>query len=304
LATVVIALGGALLIGRRTARRLAAVETTLDRLTRGDLSARVPSVPGRGDDLTAIGARVDRMAAAQQMSVSALKQVSADIAHDLKTPIQRVSVLLERLRAEPNLPEAARDLADHAWSETEGIAATFQSLLQIAQIEGGSPRSRFEPVKLSDLAATLVEVYEPAAEDSGHLLELVAAEDTVVEGERGLLGQVLANLIENALRHTPSGARIQVKVARVEQRVELSVTDDGPGIPAEERENVLRRLYRLEQSRSTPGSGLGLSLVSVIAELHGAELRLEDAGPGLLVRLRFPEASASAGARPGGVKGS
>lgn len=294
LPTVMIALGGGLLIARRTARRLKAVEATLDRLASGDLGARVPALPGRADDLTAIAARVDRMAAAQQMSVSALRQVSADIAHDLKTPIQRVSVLLDRLRSAPDL-EQAQDLARRAGAETENIVATFQSLLQIAQIEGGSPRNRFEPVDLASLAATLVEVYEPAAEEGGHRLMLHTDGDgpATVTGERRLLGQVLANLIENALRHTPPGSRIDVGISRKRSGVVLTVADDGPGVPEAERANVLRRLYRLEQSRSTPGSGLGLSLVAVIAELHGATLTLGDTAPGLEVRLEFPQTRAT-----------
>lgn len=183
-----------------------------------------------------------------------------------------------------------------AGQETDGIVATFQSLLQIAQIEGGSPKARFKPVDLSQLAATFVEVYEPAADESGHQLSVVdmstdmtaGTGGVMVNGEKGLLGQVLANLIENALRHTPAGTPIDVSVARVGAEVVLSVADSGAGIPAQERENVLRRLYRLEQSRTTSGSGLGLSLVAVIAELHEARLELDSNAPGLVVRLIFP----------------
>ncbi|APX90962.1 two-component sensor histidine kinase [Brevirhabdus pacifica] len=294
LPTVIFALGGGLLIARRTARRLTAVEATLDRLASGDLAARVPELPGRADDLTAIAARVDRMAEAQQQSVSALRQVSADIAHDLKTPIQRVSVLLDRLQGNAGLDPEARELARRAGAETENIVATFQSLLQIAQIEGGSPRSRFEVLDLAALAATLAEVYEPAAEEGGRRLVLEAEAPVRVNGERRLLGQVLANLIENALRHTPPGSLIELSVRESGEnggQAVLELRDNGPGIPAEERGNVLRRLYRLEQSRSTPGSGLGLSLVSVIADLHGATLELGDNAPGLVVTLRFPPVS-------------
>lgn len=294
LPTVAIGLTAGLMIARRAARRIGAISDTLDRLTEGDLTARVPKLSGRVDDLSSIATQVDRMAQAQQSSVAALKQVSADIAHDLKTPIQRVAVMLNQAREMPDVPPRLEDLMTRAGQETDGIVATFQSLLQIAQIEGGSPKARFKPVDLSQLAATFVEVYEPAAEESGHRLKVASAVaqgavgGALVQGEKGLLGQVLANLIENALRHTPAGTPIDVSVARVGAEVVLSVADSGAGIPAQERENVLRRLYRLEQSRTTSGSGLGLSLVAVIAELHEARLELDSNAPGLVVRLIFP----------------
>lgn len=291
LPTTAIALAAGLIISRRSGRRIEAVGKTLKQLTAGDLSARVKNMVGREDDLSSIAEQVDRMAAAQQSSVNALRQVTADIAHDLKTPIQRVAVLLNRARDLPDLPDKLESILDEAGQETTGIVATFQSLLQIAQIEGGSPKSRFQRVDLGALAATFVEVYEPSAEESGHRIEpdLPGQGSAVVAGEKGLLGQVLANLIENALRHTPEGSSIRVAVKPSGSRVELIVADTGPGIPAEERENVLRRLYRLEGSRTTPGNGLGLSLVSVIAELHDAELKLGPNDPGLVVTLAFPK---------------
>ena len=207
LPTTAIALAAGLIISRRSGRRIEAVGQTLKQLTHGDLSARVKNTAGREDDLSSIAEQVDRMAAAQQSSVNALRQVSADIAHDLKTPIQRVAVLLNRARELPNLPDKLETILDEAGQETTGIVATFQSLLQIAQIEGGSPKNRFQPVDLGALAATFVEVYEPSADESNHRIEsdLPGQGTAIVSGEKGLLGQVLANLIENALRHTPTG---------------------------------------------------------------------------------------------------
>ena len=297
LPTTAIALAAGLIISRRSGRRIEAVGQTLKQLTHGDLSARVKNTAGREDDLSSIAEQVDRMAAAQQSSVNALRQVSADIAHDLKTPIQRVAVLLNRARELPNLPDKLETILDEAGQETTGIVATFQSLLQIAQIEGGSPKNRFQPVDLGALAATFVEVYEPSADESNHRIEsdLPGQGTAIVSGEKGLLGQVLANLIENALRHTPTGSAIRVVVQASPSRIELTVADNGPGIPVEERENVLRRLYRLERSRTTSGNGLGLSLVSVIADLHDAKLELGSNNPGLLVKLTFPKASNAPG---------
>jgi signal transduction histidine kinase len=226
------------------------------------------------------------MAEAQAASVASLKQVSADIAHDLKTPIQRVSVLLSRLE-EAGLSGEQADIAARAREETAGIVKTFQSLLQIAQIEGGRIEERFSRFDLGDVVAGIVDVFEPTAEESGHKLNLVLDGPANVTGERQLLGQVTANLIENALRHAPPGSRIDVRVGG-QPRSFLRVTDDGPGIPEEERANVLKRHYRLERSRTTEGSGLGLARVAAIADLHDAELELGDAAPGLSVTLTFP----------------
>ncbi|MCB1369225.1 MAG: HAMP domain-containing histidine kinase [Rhodobacteraceae bacterium] len=294
LPTTAIALAAGLLFARRSGRRIEAVGQTLEKLTAGDLSARVSKTAGRKDDLSSIAEQVDRMAAAQQSSVNALRQVSADIAHDLKTPIQRVAVLLNRAQELPDLPEKLGAILDEAGQETAGIVATFQALLQIAQIEGGSPRSRFRPVDLRALAATFAEVYEPAVEESGHSLAYTCPHPGIMEvlGDKALLGQVLANLIENALRHTPKGSIIELSLRRVGPDVVLGVSDNGPGIPENERDKVLQRLYRLEQSRTTPGNGLGLSLVAVIAELHDARLALGDNDPGLVVKLAFPAARA------------
>lgn len=280
--TTLIVVGGGVLLARRSVRRLDKIDATLDRLTSGDYAARVASMDGREDDLTRIAERIDTMATAQEQQISALKQVSADIAHDLKTPIQRVSVLLSQLRKKASLDKDASDLVDRANEETDGIVKTFQSLLQIAQIEGGSPRKHFEQVDVAALARTFCEVYEPTAEETGHNLSCDVPDAPVfVSGNKSLLGQVFANLIENALRHAQEGAKISVLVAQSGGTAHITISDNGPGIPAEERENVLRRLYRLERSRTTPGSGLGLSLVAAIIHMHDGELRLEDNAPGL-----------------------
>ncbi|WP_246107243.1 sensor histidine kinase [Puniceibacterium confluentis] len=290
LPTILIALSGGLILARRGARHVAVVGGTLDRLTSGDLGARVGDARGWSDDLARIGAKVDQMARSQEDTVASLRQVSADIAHDLKTPIQRVAVHLDELSQSADLPAADRVLVDKALAELDGIVSVFHSLLQLAQIESGSPRARFAPVDLAAVCRTLCDVYEPSAAECGQTLTCVLPEHPVrpVHGDRNLLGQVLANLIENALRHTPPGSSITVALSQTETDVELSVRDTGPGIPESEREQVLRRLYRLDRSRSTPGNGLGLSLVAGIAQVHDAALTLEDANPGLRVRLRFP----------------
>lgn len=292
--TTLVVVGGGFLLARRSVKRLNRIDETLDRLTSGDYAARVMPMEGRADDLSLIGTRIDTMAAAQEQQISALKQVSADIAHDLKTPIQRVSVLLNQLRKKTGFDRESSELVDRANAETDGIVRTFQSLLQIAQIEGGSPKKRFERTDIAALARTFCEVYEPSAEESGHkLVHDIPEAPLHVNGDKSLLGQVFANLIENALRHTQAGATVTVEVAPVDGMVRLSVSDNGPGIPVDERENVLRRLYRLERSRTTPGSGLGLSLVAAIVDMHDGDLSLEDNLPGLKAVIRLKQAEAA-----------
>jgi signal transduction histidine kinase len=288
--TILIALSGGLYLARRSTRHVRTISETLDRLTGGELTARIGPSPDWSSDLTEIGRKIDTMAQAQETSVAAIRQVSSDIAHDLKTPIQRVAVYLNDLSDREALEPNAQELLDKAKAELDGIVSTFHALLQIAQIETGSPKAGFQPVDLSDLCSTFCDLYEPAALEAHHGLSFQVAETgpVRVHGDRGLIGQVLANLIENAIRHTPPGSEIRIGLEENSGRVVLSVADNGPGVPEAERDLVLRRLYRMDRSRTSPGAGLGLNLVSSIAALHGAEVRLLDNKPGLRVALSFP----------------
>ncbi|WP_102106723.1 sensor histidine kinase [Oceaniglobus roseus] len=295
LPTILVALSGGLWLARRSAAQVEVMENTLERLTSGNLAARVDPAPGWSEDMLQIGRRIDRMAAAQQLTVETLRQVSSDVAHDLKTPIQRVAVRLDDLTRHHGLAPEARALIDDARADLDDVVSVFHALLQIAQVESGTPKSRFAAVDLGTLAETMAELYEPAAADTGHTLTVTATPGAAVWGGRDLLGQVLANLIENALRHTPEGTAIAVTVTAEADTVRLTVADTGPGIPAAERTAVLQRLYRLDRSRHTPGSGLGLSLVSVVAGLHEAEVTLDDNAPGLVVRLTFRRCRNGAG---------
>ena len=285
LPTLVIAMGAGLVMARRSARQVNALGRTLDQLTSGDLAARVRPTSKWSDDFRRIGTRIDRMATAQETSVGALRQVSSDVAHDLKTPIQRISVHLDDLSGLPLSADAAA-LVDQAQAEVAGVVSVFHALLQIAQIEAGTPKSRFAPVDLAALATTFAELYDPAATEDGRALILdITAPHAMVQGDRDLLGQILANLIENSLRHTPFGTPITIGLHQIGGDVILTVADTGPGIPQDQRDRVLQRLYRLDRSRATPGSGLGLSLVEVIADLHDVVLTLSDNAPGLKVSL-------------------
>ncbi len=296
LPTVLIALSGGLILARRSKRHVEVVSRALDDMTSGNLGARVQFGPRWADDLRRIGGKLNQMAGAQETSVAALKQVSSDIAHDLKTPIQRVGVHLEDLARD--LPEGSAQSAklQHVRVEVDGIGATFQALLQLAQVEGGSARARFETVDLRALAETIVEVFDPVAAEAGQGLRAELPDAAcLVEGDRALLGQMLSNLIENALRHTGPGHEVQVVLSQSGDDMCLSVRDDGPGIPEDQRDKVLQRLYRLDRSRHTPGNGLGLSLVDGVAKLHRADLVLQDNAPGLRVDVTFAKATGSIG---------
>lgn len=287
--TILVSLGLGILIARRSARRVAAIEATLDDIAGGNLAARYEPCDQTGDDLSRIGQGINRMAEKQEIATETLRQVTTDIAHDLRTPLQRISVLLADLCTQLPANGPALDLAHRASEETERATDVFRALLQIAQIEGGELASRFGPVDLVATARQIAELYAPTAEEDGKRLVLDLPDAPVrINGEAGLLGQALANLLENALRHAPDGDTVTISVSTDGRAVDLSVTDRGPGIPEAERVNVLRRLYRLERSRTTPGHGLGLALVSAIASLHKADLSLSDNHPGLRVTLRFP----------------
>jgi len=288
LPTVFIALSGGLILARRSKRHVEVVSSALDRMTSGDLAARVQIGPRWSDDLVRIGNKLNQMAGAQDAQMKALKGVSSDIAHDLKTPLQRVAVHLDELQSHLPHDTQTADLIARTQAEVADMTRVFQSLLQLAQVEAGSPRARFEKVDLAAVCRTVVEVFEPSATAAGHALRLDLAQDSaVVRGDRALLGQMLSNLIENALRHTPEGTDVEVCLRSEQGKVILSVADHGPGIPPDERGKVLERLYRLDRSRQTQGHGLGLSLVDAVAGVHDAALTLSDNAPGLRVEVAF-----------------
>jgi signal transduction histidine kinase len=277
--SVLIALGGGLFLARRSKRHVDALSDTLDDLTTGNLAARVDMTPRWADDMRQVGDKLNEMAQAQETSVTALKQVTLDIAHDLKTPIQRVSVHLNDLTQDP---ENKLELVEKAQSDLASVSSVFQSLLQLAQVESGSPRSRFTTLNLNQIIETLSEVYAPSFTQNIKL-SLPSAPVSIL-GDKDLITQALANLIENALHHAGRDTQLAISL----ENTTLTISDTGPGIPEPERANVLQRLYRLDRSRNTPGNGLGLSLVESVVKLHRGTLTLSDNAPGLRATITFP----------------
>jgi signal transduction histidine kinase len=287
LGVVVLGVAGGYALSGEVNRRIAAISGTAEGIIDGDLTRRVP-VRGSDDDLDRLALTINRMLDRIAALMESLKQVSNDIAHDMRTPLTRLRQKLEAGLAAPRDREAA---LEGALGDLDSILDTFAALLRIAQIEGGARRAAFRACDLAALARTVTDAFAPSAEDQRQALTLAVESPATVDGDAELLTQMLVNLVENALRHAGAGAKITVKVARLGQGATLSVADDGPGVPDAERERLFDRFYRLERSRSTPGSGLGLALVAAVAKLHGAEVNLLAAQPGLEVRVSFPEAA-------------
>jgi signal transduction histidine kinase len=289
LATVLLAIGSATYLARRTQNKIDAFAKTLEEAGRGDISSRVP-LSGSGDDLDRVAAQMNAMLMQLQKLIDNVNQASSDIAHDLKKPIGRLRRRLEEALRSSASVEDFQSGVEGSLAELNSIVETFEALLRITQIEAGARRSRFSTVELAPLLSEVADIYEPVAEEEGARLiySITAPASTPVLGDRELLVQLFANLIENAIRHSPKGSTIGVDLETEDGRYVAVVWDTGHGIPEEERENVFRRLYRLERERQTPGSGLGLSMVAAIADLHGAKVALKDNGPGLRVEVSFP----------------
>lgn len=281
LLTVILAVAGGLATARLIARRLERINATAREVMAGDLGQRVPR-RGANDQFDRLADNLNRMLDRIEHLMAGVRQVSDNIAHDLRTPLTRLRWRLENLRESPD-----QQLLDDAIQEADGLLQTFHALLRIAEVESGS-RRRFDRVDLTALIRDVGELYEPLASDNGQCLNVEAEEDVTALGDRDVLFQALTNMVDNAVKYTPAGGSITLSVTAADDRVELAVADTGPGIPVDKRDDVVKRFYRLEESRGSPGSGLGLSLVAAVAKLHEGELVLDDNEPGLKARLFLP----------------
>jgi len=286
----VLGIGGGVLLSRAFLARVDAIARTAEAIIGGDLARRVP-MRGTGDDLDRLAGTLNHMLDRIGALMDSLRQVSTDVAHDLRTPLSRLYQRLEDARLHARSVAEYEVAVDGAVHEAEGLLDTFSALLRIAQVEGASPRAGFRDVDLSALADAVADAYRPDAEEGGHHLAADVAPSVVVRGDQELLTQALANLVENALRHTPAGTRIGVSLAPDRGAGAcLAVEDDGPGVRAEDLPHLTHRFYRAERGRTTPGNGLGLSLVAAVVELHGAALHLRAGAPGLQAAMCFPPA--------------
>ncbi|MBN8912715.1 MAG: HAMP domain-containing histidine kinase [Rhizobiales bacterium] len=280
-------------IARRTQHRIDAFAKTLSAVSEGKIQARVP-MSGSGDDIDHVGAQVNHTLDHLQTLIENVNQSSSDIAHDLKKPVGRLRQRLDIARRSAHTTNDFRLAVGDALGDLDAMMETFDALLRITQIEAGARRARFASIDLAAVLDDVADVYAPVAEDAGQQLAWADGrwKPALIKGDRELLVQLFANLIENAIRHCPQGTHIVLELHDEPDGFRAELIDDGPGIPAHEREKVFRRLYRLERARSTPGSGLGLTLVAAIAELHDARIDLDDHDPGLRVAITFPSAAA------------
>lgn len=282
-AMFVLVVGGSAFLSRLLSRRIRLFNQAIRQIAQGDLSQRVP-VSDRGDEFDQLSAQVNEMLASIQKLTENLQQVSTDIAHDIRTPLGHLYKHLEAALADP---KASKKHIEKAMGDARRMLDIFTAMLRLAEIESGSVRAMFKDVDASALVAETCDAYLPSFQEQGHRLATNIAPGLRLTGDGPLLRQMLANLLENGLTHTPEGTAHKVVLAQEDGRVVLTLTDNGPGIPAEERRNVLKRFYRLSKSRSVAGSGLGLATVNAVAELHGAQIELFEAAPGLGVRIAF-----------------
>ena len=288
-AALFIALAVGLSYVTRILRRIELIAATADAVSAGEIGLRAPvRAPERRDDIDHLAIAMNGMLDEIERLLVSVRQVSDDVAHDLRTPLAHLRQRVEVALAGPPDIDAYRQALNGAVEKIDDVLATFEALLRIGQLEAGANLAVFQPVDIAETARAVAEAFRPSAEDAGHELSVVATRSEVVQGERSLITQMIANFVENALIHTPKGTTIELRVEKIGPVVRLVVEDDGPGVAPSEREQIFRRFYRVDRSRTTPGSGLGLSLAAAVAHAHGAEIRAEDAGPGLRIMVDFP----------------
>ena len=293
---VVLGLAGGFFVSRRVLKRIDAMTDTANTIMAGDLGGRLP-IAGTGDELDRLAGNVNAMLERIEALMRGLKEVTDNVAHDLKTPLTRMRNRCEQaLRGEQG--RDYRAALKSTIAESDDLIRTFDALLMIARAESGQARGNMDEFDAAEIARDVGELYEPLAEQKGLVLKIDAPAAAAVRGNRELVSQALANLVDNAIKYAGpnaskingAAAEILVKAGADGERITLSVADRGPGIPEADRGRVVERFVRLEQSRSEPGSGLGLSLASAVARLHGGELRLEDNRPGLRSIIALPRA--------------
>ena len=288
---LLLAIGGALLFRRQLEHRVGAIRRTALEIEAGDLSRRIP-VSAVDDEFARLNRDINQMLDRIEHLMDGIRHVSNAIAHDLRTPLARIrSRLEEALRPAESMTELA-GTARFAIQQIDELIKMLDKLLQIAEAESGARRQSFTPVRLALVLSDVVELYDAAAEAEGITLVNETEDDPVTFGDKNLLASATANLIDNALKYAGAWATVRIRTTKERDIVSVVVQDDGPGIPAAERSRVVDRFYRLDQSRSLPGNGLGLSIVTAIASLHSGKLYLEDANPGLIARMILPRADA------------
>jgi len=281
-----LAVSGGVAVSAGFLRRIDAITRTAEAIIEGNIGKRVVR-DGSGDDLDRLAASLNRMLDRIGALMDALRNVSTDVAHDLRTPLGHLRQQLEDARNRARSTGEYAEAVDNAIAKIDSILETFAAILRIAQIESGSRKAGFQRINLGEIVAGLVQSYSPTAEEQNREITTSIAPDININGDRELIVQLTVNLLDNALRHTPPGTPISIGLFDVAGVATLEIADRGGGVPEAERERILERFYRRETSRTMPGNGLGLNLVSAVAGLHGATLQVLDNMPGLKFRIAF-----------------
>lgn len=281
-------IGGALMSYNMLAR-LDSINRTSNEIIAGDLSRRVP-VSRAHDEFDRLAVNLNRMLDRIERLMKGVREVTDSVAHDLRTPLNRLRNRLESALRHLGPASGQAGELEAAVLETDQLIATFNAILLIAEADAGTARGTMAPIDLSSIARDVSELYGPLAEEKGVAFSVAPSAHPTIDGHPSLVAQALANLVDNAIKYTPAGGAVRVAMIETPEFVELSVADTGPGIPKEDRARVVERFVRLEESRNSPGTGLGLSLVAAVARFHDAELLLDDNKPGLKATIRFPHA--------------
>jgi signal transduction histidine kinase len=285
-------------VTRRTVGRIEAVNLTSRAIMQSDLSRRIP-LRGTRDEWDELAANLNSMLDRIEALMGEVRQFTDNVAHDLRTPLTRLRGRLEKAYNSLREGNCDQSLIGDTLVDLDGVLGMFSSLTRISQIEANDRTAAFRTVDLAEIAREVVELFDAAAEDQGGHLDAVGDRRALVTGDRDLLFDAVANLVDNAIKHGREAGRVTVEVRDYNGRALIAVADDGPGIPAGECQYVFKRFYRLERSRRTPGNGLGLSLVAAVARLHGVQIEMLDKEPGVEFRLWFPSPMRHAGENMG-----
>ena len=285
---LVLAAIGSMLLSRYTVRRIGVINQASQEIMSGTLVSRIPD-RGTGDEFDTLAGNLNSMLDRIESLMESVKHVSDKIAHDLRTPLTHIRNHLEELLLEADRPHHHRVMIEQAITEADGLLSSFNALLRIARLESQDAINKSEPVNIVGLCRDVIELYEPLIEQKGQRLETEIMDVEPIKGDRDMLFQAISNLIDNAIKYTPENGLLQVLLKQNNSVAKLIIADSGPGIPVQEREKVFERFFRQDQSRNTPGNGLGLSLVNAVIKLHKMDIHLEDNHPGLKVVIVFPQ---------------
>jgi signal transduction histidine kinase len=279
-----------ILVTRRTVGRIESINATTRAIMQSGLDQRIP-LRDSHDEWDSVAENLNLMLDRIETLMGEVKQVSDNVAHDLRTPLTRMRGRLEMAYHGARIAEDDQALIGDTIGDLDAVLRIFSSLTRIAQIEAQARKSAFRTVNLVEIAGEVVELYDAAAEQDGTRLIVAGHGEVLVTGDRDLIFDAIANLVDNAIKHGRAGGQVVVSNENIDGKAVISIVDDGPGIPADQYEHVFKRFYRLEHSRYRPGNGLGLSLVAAVARLHGAQIEMLDNSPGLKLKLWFSAAA-------------